>query len=425
MLTLFLALIAAVSAHAAKPPVTDTLVPATTKFVSVIDSQVAFYIDSTDTLGIKALLKPKVKDRFELNPNTAPLNLGYNSHPVWIAFQLENNDQRPQEMAFETRNSRFDSVEAYIVYKDTVFDHYRSGSKIPLKYWPIKFRNPTFTTFVPPHGYREIYLRIHSLQPIRVPVTIYSRDSFATYKDITNLIFSLFYAILCIIVLHNLFLFFAHRDYAYLFYLACNVVLIWILANLNGFPFQYGELTALRLDDLTLPYLLLAYYFLLFSIGYLRVRKMPKVFLYVFTAAGIIYPLAGYTLYRMAYPFQKVQQPMIIALLAITFIGALYQLQKRYRPAWHFLSGIWVTILGTLLYMLSTKGTINNQPWLAYSLQVGLIIGAALLSIGLSERQKLLDKEKGTSHLDFLSGIREYLHALHNPENGNTDTDSK
>jgi hypothetical protein len=230
-----------------------------------------------------------------------------------------------------------------------------------------------------------------------------------------------FYAILFIIVIHNLILFLSHRDYAYLFYFTLNVVLIGILVNLNGFPFQYAELSFLRINDLTLPYLLLAYTFLLFSIGYLRVRKMSKVFLYAFTITGIVYPLAGYTLYRMQLPFAKVQQPMIIFLLAIAFAGALYQMQKGYKPAWHYLSGMWITILGTLLFLLSSKGTINNQPWLNYSLQVGLVIGAALLSIGLSERQKLLDKEKSNANADFLSGIREYLAALHNPDKETMD----
>jgi hypothetical protein len=381
-----------------------------------IDSMVATLVDSSDTLTIKDLLKNKNKENFTNNAARQPYWLNNVHAAHWFAFQMENSTKKPMELVIELDNARLDSVTLYLAHKDTIIEQKVSGKMIPPLLWDIRFRNPAFELEIPPGKSRQIYIKIKSTTPVRIPLKVYTREDFHVYKDRTNLIFTLFYGILFILVLHNLFLFISTRDFTYLMFLLFNAVLGLLLMNLNGFPFQYAELTRLKFFDLTPIFMLMAYLFLLFTIGYLRLRRSGKVLFYGFSATAILFPLLLLVLRAISFPTYRIQAQLLLALLVILFAGAIYALQRhRYRPAWHYLSGIWILLLGISFYLLALRGKFPVNFWMEYALQVGIILAAALISMGLSERQKIIDKEKqaGRARATYISEVMEFLKELH------------
>ncbi|MDX2002811.1 MAG: 7TM diverse intracellular signaling domain-containing protein [Chitinophagales bacterium] len=394
------------------------------KYLLRIDSLVNFLVDDCDTLTIKQIIKQKNSLEFEQLEHQGSYVLSNTQAAHWLAFQMENSSKQPLRLVVELDNARLDSVLMYAVLKDSVMEHKVAGKKISPALWDMRTRNPAFQVDIPAGRNRQLYFKVKHSEHTRIPLKVYTRAEFETYKDKTNLIFTLFYGILFVIVVHNFFLFLAHRDFTYLMYLLVNGVMAVLLMNLNGFPFQYAELTILKMHDLRIIYALLAYLFLLFTIGYLRLRRTDKILFYGFSTSAFLFPILAAVFLYLAMDMERLQWYMLGALLVLLFVGALYQLQRhRYRPTWHYLSAMWVLLLGVSFYLLALTGKFPANFWMEYALQVGIILCVSLLSMGLSERQKLIDKEKegGRQRATYISELMDFLKELHqNPDGEKT-----
>lgn len=199
------------------------------------------------------------------------------------------------------------------------------------------------------------------------------------------------------LLLYNLFLYLSIRDRSYLYYV------FFLLVSTFFWMVHYGYLQAwygpqgwhahppLLLYTIVLGVVL----YLCFARSFLQVGpaapRLDGLMRLVIVAQGgaVLLSLAGY---RLAAQHAMVWS--VIAALLTAFIVALVQWRAGYRPARFFLAASIAFILGALLYAVAGFGLLPKTFVTIHSPQIGALLEALLLSLGLADRISVLQQER-------------------------------
>ncbi|TGK62454.1 guanylate cyclase [Leptospira wolffii] len=361
-----------------------------------IRNAVSFFVDKEKKETIESVRRLDESGKFEKFGKT---NFGITNFAYWVRIPVKNRSKSVRNWYLEISHPVLDHVDFYTPTSEGYVAKL-SGDKLPFNNREINHRNFIFE--LPLHDSSEtneavFYLRVESESTISLPIQILSEKAFANRNATEQFVFGLYYGLIFVMALYNLFIFFTVRDLSYLFYVFYIVTFGLLQMSLNGLAFQFVWPDSIWLASYAPTFLipLLPTFVILFSRYFLLTfQYLPKMdkFLLSSSAVGAILTVISL--------FVKISSVLwilaVYALLNIPFVlgCAIYTLRKGYRPAIYYLTA-WLTLMfGGVLYGLKAFGVVPDIFLTNYGLQIGAGLEVVLLSFALASRINTIKKEK-------------------------------
>ncbi|WP_372994510.1 7TM diverse intracellular signaling domain-containing protein [Marinobacter sp.] len=293
------------------------------------------------------------------------------------------------------------------IQKVTAFVDGKATTAEPVNFWSNPEERPL------PHHFIAIPLNTVDLKPsaqnhtihIRVEPLFHINTFFYLLNERelvhelnfhTALAFSLL-AIIAIMAIYNLFLYFSVRDTVYLFYVAASVatllysalltnVQVYVVDAVNAHP-KYGFIFGLTSFILHVP---LFQRLLDTRKRFARIHRVANVIAVCGVFLLILSPLLTYDLLVAGWIF--LAYPMYVGALILAFRLA----KTGYRPAIYFVVG-WIPFLfAVTMTSLEYASFIRPTDWVSYFIPAALSWEMALFSLALASRIKILRDERDT-----------------------------
>jgi two-component system, sensor histidine kinase LadS len=339
--------------------------------------------------------------------------LGFHKDPVWLRFKLANPETSAKNLVLDLGYPLHDHVEFYFRNANGWIKKI-SGDMHPYNTREIDSANIAFLLSAVP-GDNMYYLRIHSQSSLVLPLRILSEQKFYNEKFQEYIVLFLYYGVLIVMALYNLFLYFSIRDRTYLYYTLFTAVLLVNTANLNGMSFQFLWPDSPRWGNIAvlLGVFLVHAMGIQFSRSYLRTDKLiPRIDIVLKVFAGICYVGCVVAFFV---PYWALMKSVLFLVLSATILlmgVGVYGVIKKYRPAYFYLSA-WVLLLtANILAILKNAGVLPSWTILGYSIQIGSAVEVVLLSLGLADRINVLNNSLEDANRTLEGKVRERTEEL-------------
>ena len=326
------------------------------------------------------------------------VSLGYGEDIYWFRVKLTNTLKSEASNFLEIGYPVLDHIEIYREVRGKLLEPLILGDKRPFYDRPIHHRNFIVPLVLPPESSTTVYLRVDTTSSMQVPMTLWEQDAFYAAEQARSLFEGIYYGIVLVMMLYNLFVFMAVGERSFLYYVGYIAAMPLFLASLHGVAFQYlwPEATWWNDQSIIVFLNLVVLFGGAFSIRFISVTRKNHPWLNRWTMAMIV--TAGLlALAGLLIPYRL----MILPTIVVAFVGCSTMLMlsvvrwlKR-DPAARYYTVAWVFMLfGGIVLALSKFTMLPRNLLTENATQVGSALGVILLSLALADR---LNREKKKS----------------------------
>ncbi len=357
-----------------------------------------FLEDKDGKLLIEDVNSDSMKTSFKRN-NKEHINFGFTRSVYWLRFSFiyESDTFRYNKWLLEIAYPLLNHIEVYLFTEDRLVEKIITGRQMPYHERIIKNRN-----FIIPFDLKSgekytFFLKIKTDGSMNVPMTIRTPlSSMESVKD-EQFFFGIYYGILFVMAILNLFMFFSVRNIDYLLYIFYVVSGALFQLSLNGLDVEYLWQNAQWWSLHAVPILgsLFSVFMNLFSKRFLQTKVYAPVIDKILTAIVVIFilniPISIIFDYRIGI--------QILSLVSIfgsfaTIAAGVQCLMMGYRPARLYVISFIGFIFGIIVLVLQNYNIVPYSFVANYSIQIGSALEVVLMSFALADRFKIMQKEK-------------------------------
>jgi len=364
-----------------------------------------YYEDSSEALTIEEVLASNFGVNF-IPHNRDILHFGITSSAYWLRFNLDWTEAGanttkilelgpPKLVAGRVRGG----IELFVIGDDgSLLSRYTLGTQTSER--ELKTLNRGFALSIDSEFGNQIYLRITSARPLRLPISLWSEDGFRQQSMKADTIHGFLYGILLALVFYNLFLFISIRENSYLFYvIAVSAQTAFLVLDSKHLRYLLNELYrgSWYIDMAErLIYPLLVITALLFQRSLLRIweynPRLDNILKALLLSFGVVMLL---TLPAN----EKIFQYPFIFLLIIAIPSAFYNnidaIRRGNRTATIHMAAMGVFMCGVInLMLLQLWPGFPDNTFTTNAYDVSLIAQALLLSLSLATQYNQIKQEK-------------------------------
>ncbi|MBF0202716.1 MAG: response regulator [Desulfamplus sp.] len=352
--------------------------------------------DKSNKLGINDVISEQYSRQFVLNKKINP-NYGYTSSVYWVRFQLTNSMPQTLEWLLEVGYPLLDKITLFIPEKKGYFSLKEAGDTLPFHAREIKDRNFIFYLTVPSADSTTYYMRFQSESTMTFPLMLWSWKTFTEKNTDGQYALGIYYGIMIVMILYNLFIFYVLSDRNYLFYVLYITSYGIFQLTMNGMAYQYlwsdSPWWANRVVPFSVSMSLL--WVIVFSKSFLNTAHFtPKLDKFLILLVGLILITAILSL-NIAYSIcVKISTAIALVALSSVIIAGVLCFQQNYRPARFFLLAWSTFLIGIIISILRGFGILPNNFVTSYGMQFGSAMEVVLLSLALADRINIIKSEK-------------------------------
>jgi signal transduction histidine kinase len=377
------------------------------KQFSYIGQIVATYEDKSGHENLNEVIAKKVF----VNKNSSILNLGLSQSVFWLRFNLFNATGNYKYL-LEIENPLIEEISLFYKNDSTkAYDSVVINKNNPFYQRPISNLNMAYILNQAPNTTKTYYLRIKSNTQMIVPLKAGNIITINEGDSDKNLLAAIYFGIMVVMFLYNLFVFFSVKDKSYLYYILYIVSVALVQLNITGFGFKYlwPNYPAFERFSLYLFPSITAFTSIAFITQFLNTKQfVPKLH------KGFLLFIASYifTLLNALWGNESLSYNLlnINALpLSLYMIGlALYiRIKHKYRPALFFLIAWTLFLISIIIFVTKDFGVLHYNLFTVSIIQIGSAAEVVLLSIALADRINIFKKEKEESQAEALNAAKE------------------
>jgi serine phosphatase RsbU (regulator of sigma subunit) len=322
-------------------------------------------------------------------------NFGLTQSAIWLKFGLRNQSNQPLKRILEIKHNLLDKID---LYYDTTgkLVHVKSGrDRVPNA--ELSALGFVFKIELPKQESKTFFIRLRSTDGIQVPISLWQEDAFIRENHKMLIIECLYFGIVLMMCIYNLFLSFRLHNLNYLYYVlyaaSCGAVFFMI----QGFPFMFywAENTRLYRVIFLVGQHLIFSSALLFTAEFLQFRKnLPELKLWM-KLAWVLLGISFIASFIIPYYFAlQIALPGYIACILIV-IYSTSKMALFGRRMFQFFFVAWCfPVVGVIVTMLSLLGVIEPVVHTLLPAQLGSVAELILLSLALAERLNELQRTK-------------------------------
>lgn len=243
---------------------------------------------------------------------------------------------------------------------------------------------------------QTFYIKASAKNKYVLKLKIRTGSFFSYYALNEYFALGIFYGIILIMAIYNLFVYFTVKEKVYLYYVAYAFSCCLIALSEDGLGFQFVWPHFPQMNNLLAMFspLFLLLSFSLYSKEFLELKtKYPKINIAVnFTLFfSVLFFLIRISFLNLDWHF-----PFYLLPFLVIYIGALYILKAGQRTVRFFLLAYTFMLLGIILLILRLNNVsiFDSSIITVYSFNIGLVLEVVILSYALSDRIGIIKQEK-------------------------------
>jgi len=349
--------------------------------------QAQYLLDQDRTLHLfDVIYKPDAN--WHTSSSETP-SFGFSSGQLWIKLAIDNVASRSKHLGLEIDLPVLDRIDAFVTQDGKVLHEYNMGDTVPFKSRPVDFHNFVVPMDLDAGSSVTLYLRISTEGSLQAPLTLWEMNYFHYAQQPLLMAHGLYFGIMLVMLLYNLFIYISVRHVTYLYYAIVVLAVACLNAAYQGLGFQYVWPGFPALNGPIMPLAIATFDISskLFAISLLRLPKTAPLLYRLML--GVI---ASYTLVLLAMFFLPYQTSLLLvisigsgSILLATWTG-IYLLGKGVRAARFYLLSWICMFAGVFLMLLGKFGILPSEPLLEHSLEYGSALEVILLSFAMADR---------------------------------------
>lgn len=357
-----------------------------------------YYLEDPERkLTFDDISKPDAGSKF-IKSDKDSLDFGQLNYNYWFRLTFENDTPEPVSKLVEINYSNIDIAQFYKPNSDGTYYKEESGMLFPFSARSFKNRNFVYQIELQPGEQKTYYLMTWTSGGLNIPLTLWDKETFSQYNADVQHGLGLYYGVMIVMILYNIFIFFSVRDVSYFYYVCYILGFLGIQLVLTGHGFQYLWPA--------FPFLQRNFYVvftgicmasvLLFTKRFLNTKEnvpswLDKSMKVLIVAHGLIVftPL-------VLPPEITVKLALVLTLPVLIFIptATVISFLKKFRPARYFLLAFTVLTVSGTVVVLRFINVLGSTFLTEYGLYLGSTMEVILLSIALADRINIMKKEK-------------------------------
>jgi sensor histidine kinase YesM len=373
-----------------------------------IGKQVLILKDTSNRLSIDQIITKKFTWRAS---NQKILNLNADAFSYWIKFRVKNLSQS-DNLVLELSYPILDHVELYKLSDNSKFLLGKMGEDKPFSKRKYNHQNYIFDLHLVKNEQGTFFLKVKAGEQKIVPLSIGTLQNIFEANIIRDMLSGMYYGIIIVMVLYNLFIFFTIRDRIYLYYVFYILLIGLTQASLKGHAFKYlwSEYPEIANVSIYLTSSLVGISAVTFLRRALNIRvffpltNMVLTIMQVSYAIPITLSLIG--VYFSSYSSLNISSDLINAntgLISLLLLYTSYKIYRaRYRPAKFILFGWSVFLTCAILYVLKLYlPFFPHNTFTSMILEFGSSIEVILFSFALADRINIIKEEKEKEKMEM------------------------
>ena len=357
-----------------------------------LNDHVEYIVDIEGELSPDQLIQSNNKWNIH---NKETLSFGYSSSVYWFRFSVNNSSVEDVSHLLEIAYPVLDDIKMWVYdERKQLIEKIHLGDKIPFAQREIQHRNFVVPLVITKKQTQIWLVRIETSSAMQLPMTIWpERDFFI--KDQSRLIgLGLYYGIMLIMALYNLFVFFSVRENNYLYYVFYVASMAGFLASLQGLSFQYIWPTATSWNDSAIIVMLsgVVFFTSLFTRNFMALAEHSKILNNIF---GLVIFASAITALSVNFiPYYVLIKALIgLAVMAISLViyTGILRWSQGFNAARYFTIAWSSMLLGGVILALNKFNIVPRNGFTENAVQLGSAIEIILLSFALADR---LNQEK-------------------------------
>ena len=353
----------------------------------------------------------KINDSFFTPYKNVDFSAAQKNTNIWGRLVVNNVSGLDQEYILQT--NKWGYFEAFINNQNKQPDHLISGSLVSLQNRSQPSNTNAVKFVIKQQEQRIIFLKFKSEYSIYVHDNISLQLVKQTYFEKTDrkrlLWQGLFFGIILVMALYNLFILFAVRDISYFYYVLSIVSIGLYFAFYYGFGIEYLWPRSPLWDTFCFviinPFTGLTR--ILFTRTYLHTPSLlPRInkILNVLAFACISILVTGLACYLLKIDLLKPMVTIIgilgaLVLIMMVVAGIVSYYIDKYEPAKYFIAANILLVIGAIAFIFRETGLMEDNFFTRYLVQYGVLIQAVVLSLGLGSRLNKMRLQLATETL--------------------------
>ncbi|WP_084166197.1 7TM diverse intracellular signaling domain-containing protein [Anditalea andensis] len=363
--------------------------------ISVIQ-MMDFYLDTTSVYDIDDVAAPSFQDRFQKISDPHVI-YDYLDAALWMRLTVNNlQDSHTKSWYFESWGFDIKNISFYFPNPDGSFAESTAGFDLPFGKRDIHHKNFNYLLNLLPSEKKTYYIKVNRNYNQEFVFHLRTNEKFISHSLNEYLLLGIYYGVLILILIFNLYLFFSLKDRLYLYFVCLILACIWFSLGRDGFGFQYiwpntPWINRLTNENFIEFFIILAT--LLFSNRFVqKYTKSDKVIKFTYWAilvkmAFFINQLYFFELYYITYI------SITILILLVPFSLGLRSLAKVNIYSWSYIMAYGCLFL-VIMYSYSKTIDIFDNPVLNwYFVYPVIFLEMVLFSFSIFRQIKFLQNE--------------------------------
>ncbi len=369
---------------------------------------IEYFEDPQSRLDIKQVANPAFAENFKSCSRTSP-GFGFTSSTFWFRFSLRNNAGHSVTRFLEIEYPLLDYINLYAPDGKGSFQVFKEGDRQSFFQRPIKYRNFVFVLDLPPKSTKTYYLQVNTSSSLNLPARLYSQAGFMDKIENEEMALGIYFGILFAMLAYNLILFFTIRESVYLYYVLFVIFYFLFQLDLTGVAFKYLWPNNTYWANESLPFFIFVAYMFgtIFTKQIINAKSYAPFLDKILSAFMILSLICAAMCLLVPYEISIKAATLVTMTVVVHILAGFLCFFRGYRPARYYASAWSVSMAGAAIYALKSFGLLPNNFITVWGIQMGSAWEVILLSMALSDRLSLLQKEKDAIQAEYTRKLEE------------------
>ena len=201
---------------------TMPLTPSTTRLA--LAPGLSVYRDVSRAFTLDQARQAYREGRFQVNRQPWPA-FGFTHDAIWVHFAVHSASTNQLLWFTELPTARMDELDWYVVRGDGLAEHLQAGNLRPHSAAVVDYKFPVFPLQLNADERAEVFLRVHSLTSINVPLQIWAPGAFIAVAGRNGTLFAAFFGYIASLIVLSLIISVFTRNRDFVIY---SLSLVWL-----------------------------------------------------------------------------------------------------------------------------------------------------------------------------------------------------
>lgn len=342
---------------------------------------------------------------------SVPVEFLKNRHTTsayWLTFTLCNQAPSDKTWLIEFFDHNINEIQFYSPNSAGTFTKSVSGNAHAFSERFLLHKNLDFNVDVPSGQCKQYYVRAYSENKNVIVPVVRALPVFVSYALAEYCLLGVFYGILLLMAVYNMFLFVAIEKRYYLFY-TCYVLamlLFTMCQNGQAFAFLWPKYPALNRFSLEIAIYASVLFWALFTQCYVGLKE-GRPYLYKALWASVflrtVFLVFSFCFYTQGVRFIFID----LVPLSLAYYAMWASFRKNDKASYYFAFANTLAFVTFLITILEQYGWVASSIFTVYSMNIGMVLEIVLLSSSLSRQMRKEIRQREGAQRALLEQIRQ------------------